>query len=42
MQFIESEGHVRFMANADALAARHGERFALSAAVRQCIEDLPR
>jgi 3-hydroxyacyl-CoA dehydrogenase/enoyl-CoA hydratase/3-hydroxybutyryl-CoA epimerase len=37
MQFIYSEGADRFMANADALAARHGPRFALSAAVRECI-----
>ena len=41
MQFIESEGRARFIANADALAARHGARFALSAAVRTCIEGLP-
>ena len=41
MQFIESEGRGRFMANADALAARHGERFALSPEVRRCIEALP-
>ena len=32
MQFIESEGRQRFLANAEALATRHGERFALSAA----------
>ncbi len=31
MQFIASEGRERFLANADALAARHGERFVLSA-----------
>jgi 3-hydroxyacyl-CoA dehydrogenase/enoyl-CoA hydratase/3-hydroxybutyryl-CoA epimerase len=37
MQFIYSEGADRFIANADALAARHGPRFALSAAVRECI-----
>jgi 3-hydroxyacyl-CoA dehydrogenase / enoyl-CoA hydratase / 3-hydroxybutyryl-CoA epimerase len=41
MQFIESEGRARFIANADALAAKHGERFALSAEVRRCIEALP-
>jgi 3-hydroxyacyl-CoA dehydrogenase/enoyl-CoA hydratase/3-hydroxybutyryl-CoA epimerase len=34
MQFIESEGRERFIANADALAAKHGERFALSREVR--------
>ena len=37
MQFIYSEGVARFEANAAALAARHGERFALDAAVRDCI-----
>ena len=42
MQFIESEGRERFFANADALAAKHGERFALAPAVRECIEALPR
>ena len=31
IQFIASEGKERFLANADALAARHGERFAISA-----------
>jgi len=41
MQFIESEGRLRFMENADALAAKHGERFALSPEVRRCIESLP-
>lgn len=41
MQFIESEGRARFIANADALAAKHGERFALSAAVREAIERQP-
>ena len=41
MQFIESEGRARFIANADALAAKHGPRFALSAAVRECIAALP-
>ena len=38
MQFIESEGRARFIANADALAAKHGERFALSSAAREAIE----
>jgi 3-hydroxyacyl-CoA dehydrogenase / enoyl-CoA hydratase / 3-hydroxybutyryl-CoA epimerase len=42
MQFIESEGRERFIANADALAARHGEGFALSAAVRDRLMTLPR
>ena len=32
MQFIASEGRARFIANADALAARHGDRFLLSVA----------
>jgi 3-hydroxyacyl-CoA dehydrogenase / enoyl-CoA hydratase / 3-hydroxybutyryl-CoA epimerase len=41
MQFIESEGRERFIANADALAARHGEGFALSAAVRAHVASLP-
>jgi len=41
MQFIESEGRARFIANADALAAKHGPRFALSASVRECIAALP-
>ena len=41
IQFIESEGRARFIENADALAARHGERFALSPEVRRCIEALP-
>jgi len=41
MQFIESEGRARFFVNADALAARHGARFALSPAVRECIARLP-
>jgi 3-hydroxyacyl-CoA dehydrogenase / enoyl-CoA hydratase / 3-hydroxybutyryl-CoA epimerase len=41
MQFIESVGRERFFANADSLAARHGERFALSSAVRRCIDALP-
>jgi 3-hydroxyacyl-CoA dehydrogenase/enoyl-CoA hydratase/3-hydroxybutyryl-CoA epimerase len=37
MQFIYAEGIDRFVANAETLAARHGERFALGAAVRDCI-----
>ena len=37
MQFIASEGRERFIARADELAARHGERFALSPAVRAAI-----
>jgi len=37
MQYIESEGRARFIANAEALAAQHGERFALSPAVREVI-----
>jgi 3-hydroxyacyl-CoA dehydrogenase/enoyl-CoA hydratase/3-hydroxybutyryl-CoA epimerase len=42
LQFIESEGRERFFANAQALAQRHGERFALAPAVRDAIERLPR
>ncbi len=42
LQFIESEGRERFVANAAALAARHGARFALSAAVRERLAQLPR
>ena len=41
MQFIESEGRERFIANADALATRHGPGFTLSPAVRDCIARLP-
>jgi hypothetical protein len=41
MQFIASEGSARFIANADALAARHGARFALAPEVRECIARLP-
>ncbi|MBK6866096.1 MAG: enoyl-CoA hydratase/isomerase family protein [Ideonella sp.] len=37
MQYIYSEGVAAFEANAAQLAAKHGERFALSAAVRDCI-----
>jgi 3-hydroxyacyl-CoA dehydrogenase/enoyl-CoA hydratase/3-hydroxybutyryl-CoA epimerase len=42
MQFIESEGRENFIAHADALAARHGARFALSAEVRACLLNLPK
>ena len=38
IQFIASEGRDRFLARAAALAAAHGERFAISAAVRAAIE----
>ena len=41
MQFIESVGRERFIANADALAEQHGARFALSQPVRDCIRGLP-
>ncbi len=37
MQFIASQGRERFIANADALAERHGERFRLSPEVRAAI-----
>ena len=37
MQFIASEGRERFIARAHDLAARYGERFALSPAVRAAI-----
>ncbi len=37
MQFIASEGRERFLENADALAAEHGDRFTLSAEVREAI-----
>ena len=37
IQFIASEGRERFIANAEALAAQHGERFAISDAVRGAI-----
>ena len=42
MQFIESEGHANFVANAAALARRHGERFQLAPPLRNLIERLPR
>jgi 3-hydroxyacyl-CoA dehydrogenase/enoyl-CoA hydratase/3-hydroxybutyryl-CoA epimerase len=38
LQFIESEGRDRFFANAQLLAQRHGERFAVAPAVREAIE----
>jgi 3-hydroxyacyl-CoA dehydrogenase/enoyl-CoA hydratase/3-hydroxybutyryl-CoA epimerase len=41
MQFIESEGREPFIARADALAEKHGARFALSPQVRACIRQLP-
>ena len=37
IQYIASEGLARFEANAAALADRHGERFALSAQVRETL-----
>ncbi|HEY3633501.1 MAG TPA: 3-hydroxyacyl-CoA dehydrogenase NAD-binding domain-containing protein [Caldimonas sp.] len=37
IQFIASEGRDRFLANAAALAARHGERFAVSDQVRAAL-----
>ena len=37
IQFIASEGRARFFANAEVLAAQHGERFAISDAVRAAI-----
>ena len=42
LQFIDAEGRERFVANAQALAEAHGERFALSAPVREAIDRLPR
>jgi len=42
LQFIQSEGRERFVANAQALAEAHGERFSLNAAVREAIDRLPR
>ena len=41
MQFIESEGRERFIANATALERAHGARFALSPAVLEQIRSLP-
>ena len=40
LQFIESEGRERFVANAAALASEHGARFALSAEVADRIRSL--
>ncbi len=37
IQFIAAEGRERFFASAEALAAQHGERFAISDAVRAAI-----
>ena len=37
IQFVASEGLTTFERNADALAARHGERFALTDAVREAL-----
>jgi len=37
MQFIASEGRELFLARADELAGRFGDRFALSPAVREAI-----
>ena len=42
MQFIESEGRADFVANAAALALRHGERFRLAPPTLDFIERLPR
>ena len=42
MQFIESEGRENFVANAAALALRHGARFQLAPPLRNLIERLPR
>ncbi len=37
LQFVASEGLENYQRRADALAARHGERFALSAEVREAL-----
>ena len=37
LQFVASEGIDSFLRNAEALAARHGERFALSPAVQETL-----
>jgi len=37
MQFIAAEGRDRFLAGADALASRFGERFAVAPEVRAAI-----
>jgi 3-hydroxyacyl-CoA dehydrogenase/enoyl-CoA hydratase/3-hydroxybutyryl-CoA epimerase len=39
IQYIASEGLARFEANAAALAARHGERYALTGPVRACLRE---
>ncbi|HUP09873.1 MAG TPA: 3-hydroxyacyl-CoA dehydrogenase NAD-binding domain-containing protein [Caldimonas sp.] len=39
LQYIVSEGVPQFFANAEALAARHGPRFAVAPAVRRTIEE---
>jgi 3-hydroxyacyl-CoA dehydrogenase/enoyl-CoA hydratase/3-hydroxybutyryl-CoA epimerase len=39
LQYIASEGVPQFFANAEALAAQHGPRFAVSPAVRGTIEE---
>ena len=41
-QFVESEGRARFVANADALAAKFGAGFRLSAELRERLESPPR
>jgi 3-hydroxyacyl-CoA dehydrogenase/enoyl-CoA hydratase/3-hydroxybutyryl-CoA epimerase len=41
-QFVESEGRARFVANADALAAKFGAGFRLSAELRERLESMPR
>ena len=37
LQFVASEGLENYLQRADALAARHGERFALSVEVREAL-----
>ena len=37
MQFVASEGLDNFLRNAESLAARHGERFALAPAVQDTL-----
>jgi len=39
LQYIASEGVPQFFANAEALAARHGPRFAVAPAVRRTVEE---
>jgi 3-hydroxyacyl-CoA dehydrogenase/enoyl-CoA hydratase/3-hydroxybutyryl-CoA epimerase len=41
-QFVESEGRARFVANADALAAKFGAGFSLSVELRERLEAAPR